>query len=75
MSVLSVGIGECLVSWDIDSVLAIYALGSCIAVAINDRVAAVGGLLHFMLPESALNPAKACTKPIYVRGYRNSTAL
>ena len=63
MSVLNVGIGECLVSRDINSVLAIYALGSCIAVAIHDRAAAVGGLLHFMLPESALNPEKACTNP------------
>jgi len=63
VSLLSVGIGECRVSGDADSVLATYALGSCIAVAIHDPIAAVGGLLHFMLPESALNPDKASQNP------------
>jgi chemotaxis protein CheD len=38
-------------------------LGSCIAVAIHDPVASVAGLLHFMLPESSLNPEKASHYP------------
>jgi chemotaxis protein CheD len=46
-----------------DAILATYALGSCIAVAIHDPVAAVGGLLHYMLPESSLNPDKASQNP------------
>ena len=46
-----------------ESVLATYALGSCIAVAIHDPVAGVGGLLHYMLPESSLNPDKARESP------------
>jgi chemotaxis protein CheD len=36
-----------------------YALGSCIAVAIYDPVAKVGGMLHLMLPDSSLSPEKA----------------
>jgi len=63
VSVLTVGIGDCRVSNASASVLATYALGSCIAVAIHDPVAAVGGLLHFMLPESSLNPDKASRNP------------
>src|ERR1039458_5740670 len=62
-SLLTVGVGDCKVSSAAGSVLATYALGSCIAVAIHDPVAAVGGLLHFMLPESSLNPDKASQNP------------
>jgi chemotaxis protein CheD len=63
MTLLTVGVGDCKVSNAAESVLATYALGSCIAVAIHDPVAAVGGLLHFMLPESSLNPDKASQSP------------
>ncbi len=40
-----------------------YALGSCIAVVIYDPVVMVGGLLHFMLPESTLDLKKAAESP------------
>jgi chemotaxis protein CheD len=60
---LVVGIGDCQVSADPSHILVTYALGSCIGVAIHDPVAGVGGLLHFMLPESSLNPAKAQESP------------
>jgi chemotaxis protein CheD len=63
VNLLTVGVGDCKVSNGAESVLATYALGSCIAVAIHDPVAAVGGLLHFMLPESSLNPDKARQSP------------
>jgi chemotaxis protein CheD len=63
VSLLTVGVGDCKVSKAADAVLATYALGSCIAVAIHDPVAAVGGLLHFMLPESSVNPYKASQNP------------
>jgi chemotaxis protein CheD len=43
--------------------LVTYALGSCIAVIIHDPLAGVGGLLHFMLPDSGLDPAKAQRNP------------
>jgi chemotaxis protein CheD len=58
-----VGIADCQVSNVRDHVLVTYALGSCIAVAIHDPVAGVGGLLHYMLPESGIDPAKAGQKP------------
>jgi chemotaxis protein CheD len=58
-----VGVGDCRVSNDAKSVLVTYALGSCIAVTIHDPVASVGGLLHFMLPESGLDQAKARRNP------------
>ena len=63
VNLLTVGIGDCKVSGKSEAVLATYALGSCIAVAIHDPVAGVGGLLHYMLPESSLNPDKARDNP------------
>jgi len=43
--------------------LVTYSLGSCIGLVIYDPVARVGGLLHYMLPESCIDPAKAAEKP------------
>ena len=54
---LVVGVGDCKVSADPQSELVTYALGSCIAVSIWDPVSKVGGLLHFMLPDSAVDRA------------------
>jgi chemotaxis receptor (MCP) glutamine deamidase CheD len=58
-----VGVADCQISKDSESTLVTYALGSCIAIAIHDAVAGVGGLLHFMLPESSIDPAKASNNP------------
>ncbi len=63
MTPLIVGVGDCRVSNDPESVLVTYALGSCVALAIHDPVARVGGLLHYLLPESGLDPAKARQNP------------
>lgn len=63
MSAIVVGIGDCRISNQRESSLVTYALGSCIAVVIHDPVAGVGGLLHFQLPESSLDPAKAERNP------------
>ena len=63
MNPLVVGVGDCRVSNDPEHVLVTYALGSCIAVAIHDPVAQVGGLLHYMLPESGLDRTKAQQNP------------
>jgi chemotaxis protein CheD len=63
MANVVVGMADCQVSNSRDQVLITYALGSCIAVAIHDPVAGVGGLLHYMLPESAISPAKAGENP------------
>jgi chemotaxis protein CheD len=63
MPIVTVGIADCQVSKDPESVLVTHALGSCIAVAVYDPVTHVGGLLHFMLPDSSIDPKKAQQKP------------
>jgi chemotaxis protein CheD len=63
MGLIVVGVADCRVSDNPNSVLATYALGSCVAVAIHDPVAGVGGMLHFMLPESSINRSKAQSYP------------
>jgi chemotaxis protein CheD len=63
VSTVVVGVSDCKLSNDASEVLATYALGSCIAVAVHDPVAGVGGLLHFMLPDSTIDRAKAQQNP------------
>lgn len=58
-----VGIGECAVSADPGEQIVTHALGSCIAVCIWDPARKVGGLLHFLLPDAAINPERARTQP------------
>lgn len=58
-----VDIADFKVSNDPDVELITYSLGSCIGVAIWDPVAQVGGLLHFMLPDSKLSRGKAHARP------------
>jgi len=58
-----VGISDCAVINDPERSLITYALGSCIAIAIHDRLANVAGMLHFMLPDSAMNRQKAENNP------------
>ncbi|MEW6595584.1 MAG: chemotaxis protein CheD [Thermodesulfobacteriota bacterium] len=58
-----VGISDMKVSNQADDVLITYSLGSCIGVVIWDPVAKVGGLLHYMLPDSSLDKEKAQAKP------------
>lgn len=62
-SLITVGIADCKISNDKTSWLVTHALGSCVAVAIFDPMAYVGGLLHIMLPESSLDRAKAAEQP------------
>ena len=58
-----VGVEDMKVSKDPESVLVTHSLGSCVGVAIYDRVVRAGGLLHFMLPNSALDPVKGQKNP------------
>jgi chemotaxis protein CheD len=58
-----VGVGDLAVSNNPSVVLATYSLGSCLGVSIYDPVARVGGLLHIMLPDSRIDPAKAARQP------------
>ncbi|WP_367361177.1 chemotaxis protein CheD [Syntrophus sp. (in: bacteria)] len=63
MSDVVIGISDLKVSNKADDVLVTYALGSCIAVAIYDPRVKVGGLLHYMLPDSTLDMNKAKATP------------
>jgi chemotaxis protein CheD len=58
-----VGIGELAVSSTADATIATHAVGSCIAVCVVDPVAHVAGMLHFLLPESSINPQRAEEHP------------
>jgi chemotaxis protein CheD len=58
-----VGIGEFAVSDVATDTIVTHALGSCIAVCIWDPSARVAGLLHFLLPDSSINPDRAKTQP------------
>jgi len=63
MTTHSIGIGECKASNDPADILVTHALGSCIGLMLYDPLARVGGLLHYMLPASSLDPAKGRRKP------------
>ncbi len=63
MSDIVIGIADLKFSNNTNDVLVTYALGSCIAVAIYDPAAKVGGLLHYMLPDSSLDAVKARATP------------
>lgn len=58
-----VDIADCQVSADREDTLITYSLGSCIGVTIWDPHVHVGGMIHYMLPESSLSPEKAKLKP------------
>jgi chemotaxis protein CheD len=60
---LNVGIAEWALSAGEEDHVVTHALGSCVAVCIWDPVTRVGGLLHFLLPDSKLNPARAHAQP------------
>ncbi len=58
-----IGVSDMKVSNDPEGILVTYSLGSCIGVAIYDPMVKVGGLLHFMLPESSLDKIKSENNP------------
>jgi chemotaxis protein CheD len=58
-----IGIGELAVSDSAGASIVTHALGSCIAVCLWDPQAQVGGMLHFLLPDAAVNPERAKTQP------------
>lgn len=63
MTDVIVGISDLKVSNEESDCLVTYALGSCIAVAVYDPLVRVGGLLHYMLPDSLLDSEKAQEHP------------
>jgi len=48
-----------------DTEIKTYALGSCVALVVWDRVLRGGGMIHIALPEAHINPDKARDKPGY----------
>lgn len=63
MAEIIVGIADCRTGKTPGQVLATYALGSCIGLAVYDPAAEVGGLLHFMLPDSTIGSARGRENP------------
>ncbi len=63
MGDLIVGISDIKISNAPNDVIITYALGSCIGISVYDPVAKVGGLLHYMLPDSTLDEKKAKDNP------------
>lgn len=63
MDQIVVQMADCQVANVPGQVLATFALGSCIGLAVYDPQASVGGLLHFMLPDSAIDPVRGRENP------------
>jgi chemotaxis protein CheD len=63
MTSIVVGVSDCRFGDREETTLITYALGSCIAVSVYDPVVKIGGLLHYMLPESNLHADKAQKNP------------
>lgn len=57
-----VGISDMKASNDVEEMLITYSLGSCIGVLIWDPLVKVGGLLHYMLPDSRLDKERTLQK-------------
>jgi len=58
-----VGMADCRVADAPGQVLATFALGSCIGLTAYDPNSKVGGLLHFMLPDSTIDPPRGRANP------------
>jgi len=58
-----VGVADMMVSGCVDDEIITHALGSCLGVTVYDPIARVGGMIHVMLPLSAIAPDKAAINP------------
>ena len=58
-----VGMADMQVSKEPEAMLISFALGSCIGVTLYDPLVRVGGLLHFMLPDSQIDLPKSQKNP------------
>lgn len=63
MEQIIVGMADCRIGDSPEQVLATFALGSCIGLAVHDPTAHVGGLLHFMLPDSTIDRDRSRQNP------------
>ena len=60
---LVVGVADMKIGNQPQQLVVTHALGSCIGVAVYDPKVKVGGILHFMLPESSLDEEKGRNSP------------
>lgn len=58
-----VGVADMKVSNNPGHLLVTHALGSCIGVAVFDPHTRVGGILHYMLPDSSLDADRGAANP------------
>lgn len=61
---LTVNMADMKVSNHPEAILVTHSLGSCLGVAVYDPQVRVGGILHFMLPESSLDGHWARNNPL-----------
>jgi len=58
-----VGVADMKVSNNPAESVITYSLGSCIGLVVYDPAVKVGGMLHYMLPESSIDQEKAAARP------------
>jgi chemotaxis protein CheD len=58
-----VDISDAKISDDPLDILTTYSLGSCVGVCLYDAVMKIGGLLHYQLPTSTMDPQRAKENP------------
>src|SRR5512141_1777316 len=58
-----VGLGKSHVTSDPDQVLGARSLGSTAALAVYDPGSKTGGMLHWMLPDSSIDPRRTGVRP------------
>lgn len=59
-----VGVAEMELSNDPGDSIVAYSLGSCIGLAVYDPQVRVGGIVHFMLPDSSIDKSRAKNNPL-----------
>ena len=60
---ITVHVSDAKVSRDPSDVIMTPSLGSCIGVCLYDATVRVGGMLHYQLPDSKMNPDRARENP------------
>jgi chemotaxis protein CheD len=59
-----IGMSDANVSNNPQDILETLSLGSCIGVCLYDPTTTIGGMLHYQLPSSTMNPARAKINPL-----------
>jgi len=60
---LIIYVSDAKISSDVGDILVTYSLGSCIAVTLYDPVRKIGGMIHYQLPASSMDPQRAVRDP------------